>query len=100
MDNPTQTATVTEVEQLSYEDALARLEDIVYHLERGDLSLEMSMQRFEDGIALSRVCARKLTVAETRIQKLVEGDGGDLFVEPLAQEGSPSHRQGDEYHGE
>lgn len=84
MDTTNQSGPLTDLEQLSYEDALSRLEDIVAHLERGDLSLELSMQRFEDGIALSRICAQKLTAAEGKIQKLVDGGGGDLCVEPLA----------------
>ncbi|MBM3464022.1 MAG: exodeoxyribonuclease VII small subunit [Armatimonadetes bacterium] len=78
------TELATEFDTLSYEEALSRLEDIVTHLERGDLPLEASMRRFEDGIALSRVCASRLAAAEGRIQKLVEGEGGALRLEPLA----------------
>lgn len=89
MDSPNQAQSFADLEQLSYEEALARLEEIVNHLERGDLSLEASMQRFEDGIVLSRVCARKLAVAEAKIQKLVDGDGGDLYVEPIASTAEP-----------
>lgn len=90
MDSQNQLQSFSELEQLSYEEALVRLEEIVAHLERGDLSLELSMQRFEDGIALSRVCARKLAVAEAKIQKLVDGDNGDMFVEPV----TPAATQG------
>lgn len=89
--NPTQSS--ADPNALSYEEALARLEAIVQHLERGDLSLESSMQQFEDGIALSRVCARKLAVAEAKIQKLVDGENGDLRVEPLDAPTSGSQEQ-------
>jgi len=73
-------------ESLGYEEALARLEEIVSHLERGDLTLEASMRRFEDGIALSRVCAAHLENAEGRIQRLLEGEGGAPRLEPLVHE--------------
>lgn len=74
-----------DLEKLGYEEALARLEDVVSQLERGDLTLEASMRRFEDGITLSRVCAGRLSAAEGRIQKLVEGEGGALQLEPITQ---------------
>lgn len=73
-------------ENLGYEEALARLEEIVNHLERGDLTLEASMRRFEDGIALSRVCATHLESAEGRVQRLLEGEGGTPRLEPLVHE--------------
>jgi exodeoxyribonuclease VII small subunit len=88
MDTQNPSESLAALEQLSYEEALARLESIVSHLERGDLSLEASMERFEDGIALSRVCAKKLAVAEARIQKLVDGANGEMYVEPIAAGGS------------
>jgi exodeoxyribonuclease VII small subunit len=75
----------TAMEDLTYEAALSRLEDIVRHLERGDLSLEDSMLRFEDGIALSRVCASRLSSAEARISRLVD-EGGTLRLVPLQVE--------------
>lgn len=77
------TESLADLEALSYEDALGRLETLVSQLERGEQSLESAMRQFESGIALSRVCARKLAVAEAKIQKLVDGDGSDLRVEPL-----------------
>ncbi len=73
---------------LSYEDAMGKLEEIVTQLERGELSLENSMRRFEDGVALSRVCAKRLAAAEARIQTLVEGEGGELLLEDF------THRDG------
>lgn len=88
MDSPNPTESLATLDELSYEEALSRLEAIVSHLERGDLSLEVSMDRFESGIALSRICARKLAVAEAKIQKLVDGDSGDMYVEPIAPSAS------------
>jgi exodeoxyribonuclease VII small subunit len=73
------------MDELTYEAALSRLEDIVRQLERGELSLEDSMLRFEDGIGLSRTCASKLAAAEGRISRLVD-EGGGLRLAPLTLE--------------
>lgn len=62
-------------EELPFEEALARLEAIVTLLETGDLSLHDSLARFEEGIRLSRACARQLEEAETKIELLVQEDG-------------------------
>lgn len=53
-----------------FEDALQELHDVVRDLEEGDLPLEESLQRFERGIALLRVCRERLEKAEQQIQLL------------------------------
>ncbi|QDU38042.1 Exodeoxyribonuclease 7 small subunit [Maioricimonas rarisocia] len=53
-----------------FEDALAELHDVVRDLEEGELPLEESLQRFERGIALMRVCRERLAKAEQQIQML------------------------------
>ncbi len=58
-------------EGLSFEDALARLEEIVEGLEGGELALEEALARFEEGVGLSRRCADALGDAERRIDALV-----------------------------
>jgi exodeoxyribonuclease VII small subunit len=59
----------------SYEDSLARLEEIVQRLESGKLSLDESLLLFEEGSQLTKVCQKRLTEAELRIERLVgEGD--------------------------
>jgi len=64
-------------EEMSFEDALKRLEAIVQHLERGDESLERSLALFEEGVRLSRLLTVKLEKAQARIDRVVEtGDGG------------------------
>jgi len=69
-------------ENLPFEDALTRLEAIVATLESGEPSLETSLALFEEGIALSRRCNKRLDTAERRLELLVGQDaGGD--VEPL-----------------
>ena len=67
--------TVPEGTEMSYEDSLKRLEEIVQRLESGQLSLDESLHLFEEGTRLTKVCQQRLTEAELRIERLVgEGD--------------------------
>lgn len=59
---------------MTYEESLKRLEEIVQRLESGKLSLDESLLLFEEGTQLTKVCQRRLTEAELRIERLV-GDG-------------------------
>ena len=62
-------------EEMSYEDSLERLEDIVSRLESGNLPLDESLELFEEGTRLTKVCQKRLTEAELRIEKLMaDGD--------------------------
>lgn len=54
----------------SFEQALARLEKIVQDLEAGDLTLEETLVRYEEGARLAADCARRLDEAEQRIRVL------------------------------
>lgn len=58
-----------------YETALAELENLVGQLERGELSLEESLQRFERGIALVQNCQNALRQAEQKVEQLIERNG-------------------------
>ncbi|MEW6278042.1 MAG: exodeoxyribonuclease VII small subunit [Candidatus Eremiobacterota bacterium] len=57
---------------LSYEQAVARLKEVVDRLEQGNLDLEESLRLFEEGVSLSRLCEDRLRVVEARVQVLVE----------------------------
>ena len=70
-----------------FEDALARLEEIVHTLEAGNLPLEESLKAFEEGIALARHCAKYLEEAERRIELLTKDEAGLLKREPFTWEG-------------
>lgn len=60
-------------EEMSFEEALIKLEEAVTQLERGDaLTLDESLQVFEEGVHLTRLCREKLDAAELRVQQLVE----------------------------
>lgn len=56
----------------AFEQALQELEQLVDQLEKGDLSLDESLQRFERGVGLARTCQKALRDAEQRVQTLSE----------------------------
>ncbi len=69
----------------SFEDALAELEQTVNRLERGDLSLEESLEAFERGVGLTRLCQKALQEAEQKVQILIEKNGSQV-LESFADE--------------
>lgn len=73
------------VEDLSFEQAFAELEELVAQLEGGDLRLEEALARFERGQALAQHCSQLLENAELKLRQLEPDDSGD-FVETDLQE--------------
>ncbi len=69
-----------------FEDALARLEEIVRELESGDLPLEQSLKMFEEGIKLSRICHKRLEDAERRVEILLKDKAGTTVAQPFPEE--------------
>ena len=63
------------------EKSLADLEKLVTELESGDLPLEKAMQKFEEGIKLTRGCQAALKEAEQKVQILVKSAGGEDLQE-------------------
>ena len=60
-------------QELSFEQSLARLDEIVRHLEKGDLPLNDSLSLFEEGTGLIRRCGAMLDEAEQKVVKLKKG---------------------------
>ncbi|MBU0482321.1 MAG: exodeoxyribonuclease VII small subunit [Proteobacteria bacterium] len=60
----------------NFEESLTRLEQITEELESGDLSLEESLKRFDEGIKLTEYCNRKLSEARTRVNVLLKKNDG------------------------
>ncbi len=82
------TETATPIASLSFEKALAELESIVGHLERGDVPLEESIRIYERGEALKKHCEALLAQAEAKVEKIRTGAGGQpIGTEPLDVEG-------------
>ena len=60
-----------ETKELSFEDALKRLEGIVAAMEKGELGLEEGIGKFEEGMALAKHCADRLNEVEKKVEMLV-----------------------------
>ena len=71
-----------EIAALTFEQALAELEQIVARLESGQAPLEDSIRLYERGAALKAHCETRLEAARLRVEKIVMGAGGAQGVEP------------------
>ena len=69
--------------EVKFEDALKKLENIVGELEKGDLSLDESLAKYEEGIKLSRACSKKLEMAKRKVELLIKSDSGKFQVKPF-----------------
>ncbi len=73
-----------EISQMSFEQALEALEEIVDSLENGNVALEESIQIYQRGNLLRLHCETKLKDAQSKIEKITgTGDGEDPGTEPL-----------------
>lgn len=75
-------------EKMSFEQSLARLDEIVKMLESGTAPLEQSMKLYEEGIALVRFCNGELDKTESKIKLLRLGGDGSVVAEDLDKEGT------------
>jgi exodeoxyribonuclease VII small subunit len=76
--------TNADVSKLTFEKALAELEQIVQKLERGDVALEESVTIYERGEVLKRRCEELLRQAEARVEKItLDAAGKPVGTEPL-----------------
>lgn len=74
-----------ELDAMTFEEVVGRLEDVVRRLEEGDLPLEESLQRFEEGVRLARAGSKRLDDAEARVERLLAQREG-VALEPLGDE--------------
>lgn len=73
--------------EVSFETALEQLEQSVQALEKGELSLDETIARFEDGVRLIRICREKLGQAEKKIEILL-ADSPEVIKESTHMEHS------------
>ena len=66
----TEEGMVSDINEMSFEEAMKELEETVTHLETGDLSLEQSLQLFERGQQLATYCNLQLETAVLKVEKL------------------------------
>lgn len=69
--------------EIKYEDALKKLEKIVEDLEKGDLSLDDALKKYQEGIELSRICNQRLESAKKKIDLLTKNKKGEFELKPL-----------------
>lgn len=67
---------VEDVSQLSFEEALRRLEEIVRTLEKGEAPLDRSIELYQEGDRLKRHCEARLKDAQMRIEQIAIGADG------------------------
>lgn len=70
------------MEKMTFEQAIKRLEEIVKLLEDNQISLDQSIELFQEGIQLSKYCNDKLTSVEDKVSKiLINGELVDFKIE-------------------
>lgn len=70
-------------QDLTFEDALSELEKIVRQLESGGADLKSSIDSYERGMALKKLCETKLKEAQTKIEKISLSPDGSVTTEPF-----------------
>jgi exodeoxyribonuclease VII small subunit len=71
-----------DIDAMSFEDALAELEQIVRRLEGGQVKLDEAILAYERGAQLKRHCEKKLNEAQQRVDRIVIGPDGAVSAEP------------------
>ncbi len=66
-----------------FEQAMSELEAIVEKLEKGELTLDESIEYFQQGVELSKYCSKRLDEAERKITMLIEKENGQVSEEEL-----------------
>lgn len=69
----------------TFEQAMKQLEQIVHDLETGEMPLEKTMNKFEEGIQLSKFCSRKLDETEEKIHLLMKDQDGLDIKKPFKE---------------
>lgn len=70
-------------DEQKFEGALARLEEIVSRLEKGDVELDEALTLFTEGTRMAQLCQKKLAEAQTQIEKLAQDRNGEPTSEPM-----------------
>ncbi len=71
------------MKELKFEQALCKLENIVKEMEEGSVSLDESMELFEEGVKLAKFCSVKLREVEKKVEILKKDVNGVAIKEPF-----------------
>ena len=74
-----------EQETVSFEENMKKLEEIAAELEKGELDLDTSVSKFEEGMKISKECNEMLEKAEKKITMLIKGEDGEVVEENFVQ---------------
>lgn len=77
---------ISNIKNLSFEEAMAHLDTILKKLENGSETLESSISYYEIGDALKKHCEKKLSEAKLKIEKIIEKSDGQIDTEEFSQE--------------
>lgn len=69
--------------EIKFEETLKKLEKIVEELEKGDLSLDEALKKYQEGIELSRLCSERLESAKKKVDLLVKNKKGEFELRPF-----------------
>ena len=72
-----------DIKNLSFEDALAKLENIVRELESGRIKLDDAVSAYEQAVALKKLCQEKLAAAQLKVEKIEIGKDKKATLKPL-----------------
>jgi exodeoxyribonuclease VII small subunit len=75
-----------ELKVKDFESALKSLDEIVVQLEAGDLTLDRSLELFEEGVRISRFCSAQLDEAERKVEILMKNAEGVVKEEPFSDD--------------
>jgi len=75
-----------EVDHLSLEEALERLEEIVNEMDSESIDLDDSIELFREGMELTKFCRQQITSAEQKVQEVLEDADGNLTLEDFDRE--------------
>ena len=79
----TQSNEMKSVEDLSFEQALAELEEIVKKMDSGQENLELAINSFERGVQLKNYCEKKLQEAKLKIEKITKLENSNVILETV-----------------
>ena len=67
--------------EVSFEEALAKLEEAVNKLENGEIKLDEAFKMFEEGIKYAKICENKLSDIEEKVAKILKDGYKEDFIE-------------------
>lgn len=73
------------IEDVPFEDYLKKLEEIVNQLEEGELTLDESVNIYEEGMNISKICLEKLNKTKKKIEQLVIEDEEKYSTKPFSE---------------